>query len=118
MFHFEKPSRVGKAAVFIGGAGLGAVLMYVLDPERGKRRRALARDKAVSLAKDTGRAVARTSRDLGNRAKGVAAEVRSAVTSKREDTDGNGHDEPIGSRTGASKGAGAAARPPEPPGEI
>jgi hypothetical protein len=115
MFHLEKPSRIGQAAVFIGGAGLGAALMYVLDPERGRRRRALARDKAVSFAKDTGRAVARTSRDLGNRAKGVAAEVRSAVA-KREDSDGNGHDEATGSHRGASKSA--PPRPPEPPGGI
>jgi hypothetical protein len=46
-----------RTATLIGGLGLGAGLMYVFDPDRGKRRRAMARDKAESLWKDSGRAV-------------------------------------------------------------
>ncbi|MEP6800340.1 MAG: hypothetical protein ABJC07_00275, partial [Acidobacteriota bacterium] len=60
-----------------------AALMYVLDPERGRRRRALARDRAVSIAGKTGDLVAKRSRDIANRAKGVAAEARSIF--ERED---------------------------------
>ena len=76
----------GRFAALLGGIGLGAAVMYVLDPEGGRRRRALARDKAVSLANKTSRAVEAKSRDLANRAKGVAAEARS----KMGDRGGNG----------------------------
>lgn len=59
--------------LLLGGATLGAGLMYILDPEGGRRRRALARDKAVHLSKTGGQALGKTSRDLLNRGKGVAA---------------------------------------------
>lgn len=87
MGYFVRSKSGGKTASLLTGIGLGAALMYVLDPERGRRRRALARDKAVAFANKTGRAVAKTSRDLGNRAKGVAAEVRSATSSRRDAAD-------------------------------
>ena len=69
----------GRFAALLGGIGLGAAVMYVLDPQGGRRRRALARDKAVSLANKTSQVVSARSRDLANRAKGVAAEARSIV---------------------------------------
>ncbi|MEP7132264.1 MAG: hypothetical protein ABI914_03815 [Acidobacteriota bacterium] len=84
-FFVEKKSG-GKTIAMLSGIGVGAALMFVLDPERGRRRRAMARDKAVSLANRTGDMVARRSRDLANRAKGVAAEARSVF--EREDGDG------------------------------
>lgn len=55
------------------GIGLGAALMYLTDPERGRRRRALVRDQFVSLATQTGRAIGPTTRDMRNRAQGLAA---------------------------------------------
>lgn len=54
----------------------GVGLMYVLDPERGARRRAILRDKlarGVDAAKD---GASTTARDLRNRARGMIAEVR------------------------------------------
>jgi uncharacterized membrane protein len=60
----------------IGALGLGAGLMYILDPHMGRRRRALARDKMIRFAHKTGDAVDVTSRDLKNRAIGVAAEAK------------------------------------------
>ena len=59
----------------IAGFGLGAVAMYVLDPVSGRRRRAIARDKAVSTAQDAVDTLQGTARDLTNRAKGVVAET-------------------------------------------
>lgn len=76
-FLAKDDSTIRAGAMLLGGLGLGAALMYVLDPERGKRRRALVRDKAVSASKKAGGSLGARSRDWKNRAKGVAAEVRS-----------------------------------------
>jgi hypothetical protein len=61
------------------GAGLGAGLMYLLDPQGGGRRRALARDKTVHVLHKGGDAVRKTSRHLGNRTKGLIAEAGSRL---------------------------------------
>ncbi|MGH9815870.1 MAG: BON domain-containing protein [Candidatus Acidiferrales bacterium] len=57
--------------------GAGATLMHFFDPNRGHRRRALVRDKAQSLAKDSNLWLRKAGRDIGNRARGFAAETRS-----------------------------------------
>lgn len=62
------------------GAGLGAGLMYVLDPVQGNRRRALIRDKMIRAARRTRDAGGATRRDMGNRLQGIAATVRSRLT--------------------------------------
>ena len=72
---------MNRQLTLIGGGGLGASLMYLLDPERGGRRRALLRDKLVSAASQTPDCVGTTARDLGNRARGLVAEAGSLFTS-------------------------------------
>ena len=73
-------SRGGSAGLTIlYGIGIGAALMYILDPDQGRRRRALLRDKLVSMSNKTSRAVGRTSRDLRNRAQGVVHEAGSML---------------------------------------
>lgn len=62
---------------FLGGAALGAGLMFVLDPDRGRRRRAFARDKAIHLVKKSDLAIQKIGRDMENRAHGAWAEARS-----------------------------------------
>ena len=37
----------------LGGAALGALTMFLMDPDRGNRRRALAKDKVHSMATRT-----------------------------------------------------------------
>jgi hypothetical protein len=59
------------------GAGVGAGLMYLLDPQGGKRRRALARDKAVSAAHKSGDSLRKASKHVGDRGKGIYAVVGS-----------------------------------------
>ena len=69
----------------VGGLGLGAALMYFLDPERGRRRRHMVRDQLVHAGRVAGDAVGTTSRDLRNRARGTAAAARARVTSDEPD---------------------------------
>jgi len=62
-------------ALSVGAAGTGAAMMYLFDPERGKRRRAYVGEKAGRAARVAGREVERNSRDLANRARGAAIEA-------------------------------------------
>ena len=60
----------------IAGAGLGALAMFLLDPDRGGRRRALVRDKAALAARKTRDGAGAAARDVMNRTRGVAAATR------------------------------------------
>jgi hypothetical protein len=71
----------------LAAAGLGALVMYLLDPDGGRRRRARMRDRLVSAAHRTTDAVDATSRDVGNRARGVVAELRGRLSSAPVDDD-------------------------------
>lgn len=77
---FQTHSNKGRTATLLGGIGIGAALMYLLDPDRGARRRALARDKARHFGRITGERLGARSRDLRNRAQGVAARIRREKT--------------------------------------
>jgi gas vesicle protein len=70
-------------SILTGGtlAGLvtGAALMYLLDPERGRRRRAVARDKITSNLRRLRRAAEAKARDLRNRTEGAIAESSRAL---------------------------------------
>ena len=57
----------------IGGLGIGAGVMYFLDPSRGRRRRALVKDKFYSLWNRSGDAVDTTARNVRDRFTGAAA---------------------------------------------
>ena len=57
-----------------GYLGLGAGLMYLLDPDRGRRRRAMARDRIARAVNILGSATKITARDLSHRAQGILAE--------------------------------------------
>lgn len=70
---------MNKILMVLGGIGLGAGLMYLLDPQGGRGRRSVIRDKAMSAATKTGGAIGSKSRDIANRAHGVITETRSAV---------------------------------------
>jgi len=63
--------------------------MFLLDPDRGRRRRALARDKAIHLAKSTEKIVVARSRDLGNRASGATSRIRSLIRGEAASTSAN-----------------------------
>jgi hypothetical protein len=66
-------------AEIVGGAALGAAAMYVLDPDRGRRRRALARGKARRAVADIGNFFAVAARDAANRMHGLRARARRLI---------------------------------------
>jgi hypothetical protein len=65
--------RDNQNALFVG-AGLGAALMFILDPARGARRRALVRDKTVKALRQSSRAIHNRGENIGHRLTGAAHE--------------------------------------------
>ena len=70
---------MNKTFPLVSGAGLGAGLMYFFDPDRGRRRRALARAKGNRWSRKTREFAGSTTRDVQNRAIGMRAAVRSWI---------------------------------------
>ena len=64
---------------FLLGVAVGALAMLIMDPQQGRRRRALVRDKLVHAGHVGRDYIESTSRDLRNRAHGVVAEIRSGM---------------------------------------
>jgi hypothetical protein len=62
----------------VGGAAVGAGLMYFFDPRMGRRRRAILRDQGVHYRKVARRAAGRKLRDLKNRGRGAVYHLRHA----------------------------------------
>src|SRR5437763_15093221 len=80
---YEKEYAMDRAFALLAGAGLGAGLMYILDPDLGRRRRALVRDKAVRLANKAQDAACVVSRDMQNRARGLASGDLSVLAGRK-----------------------------------
>ena len=76
---------MNRALVLIGGIGAGAVLIYLLDPARGRRRRKLLGDQMVRATRVSGEAAEGTARDVRNRGRGQLAELRARF--RREEVD-------------------------------
>jgi len=64
----------------LGAVGLGAAVMYLLDPARGRRRRHLIADRFTHTGRVAGDAIGTTRRDLANRTRGVVAAMRGRLT--------------------------------------
>jgi BON domain len=62
------------------GAGIGATSMFLLDPARGARRRALIRDKMAWARRKTADAAEATWNDVGNRVVGLQSRTRALFT--------------------------------------
>ncbi|HEY2817870.1 MAG TPA: BON domain-containing protein [Casimicrobiaceae bacterium] len=65
------------------GAALGAATMFIFDPNKGRRRRALVRDRARRSLMNAGHLLHVSARDLGHRARGVRATVRRFLKGNR-----------------------------------
>lgn len=71
----SRAALVVEAAPVLGGAVLGASLMYLFDPVRGVRRRALLRDRGRRQLRLAGAGVAGVAADFGRRSRGAAASL-------------------------------------------
>lgn len=60
----------------LAGIGIGALAAFIFDPSDGGRRRALVANKITRAARLTRDGLDATTRDMGNRARGVAASTR------------------------------------------
>lgn len=68
---------MNKKIALVGGLGLGAALMYLFDPDRGRGRREVIREKAEGAANKAGEYAEKMSRDIRDRASEVVAEAKS-----------------------------------------
>lgn len=85
-----QPSRTAARpalSTLLVGVGIGAALMYFLDPGRGARRRHVAADKALSVGRDLQRAMRNVTRDSTNRVRGTVAELRGQMSDEQVDDD-------------------------------
>src|SRR5437762_6431044 len=82
----------------VTGAAAGAALLFVLDPNRGAKRRAMLRDKLVRAGRVAREGVNAAARDMSNRARGVAASIRGRFS------DDNGSDDVVCERVRARLG--------------
>lgn len=76
---------MNKVLKYGAAIGLGTGIMFLLDPDRGKRRRALMADQFKSIARKASHGVGVTARDVRNRAQGLAAQVQSRLTGNNDE---------------------------------
>lgn len=74
----EKKGEGGISSTLVSAIA-GALAMYLLDPDRGRRRRAMARDQLVHLGHQTRRDSSVIAADIFNRVKGFVAETRASL---------------------------------------
>ncbi|MGE5525211.1 MAG: SRPBCC family protein, partial [Rhodospirillaceae bacterium] len=68
---------MARAITTLLAAALGAAGFYYLDPQRGRRRRALARDRYASVRAQLTRSLEPIRRDAANRVQGLTARLKS-----------------------------------------
>ena len=99
----DQDLQLGK---WLGGAALGAVVMYMLDPERGAPRRAVSAEKLRQLGRQTGDAMDKVVQGFGSRMgqSGVATAM-AGMGSADADRIGNGRYPDRDARTDGSTSA-------------
>jgi CBS domain-containing protein len=78
-------SQNNQSGLFFAGLGAGAALMFYLDPDRGRRRRALVRDQLTRTASGAAEAAESVRRDLSNQTRGAVARLRRRYREKTVD---------------------------------
>jgi hypothetical protein len=75
----EKDSSSGSACAVLAAFGLGAALMYLYDPQSGRRRRALLRDQVDHTVRKLQEAERAVVHDASQRAMGLMAQARRII---------------------------------------
>ena len=70
-----------------GLVAAGAAVMYFLDPQTGRRRRALARDRGTGAVREMEHSARVRGRDTSNRVRGAMAEAKSHMDDAPVDDD-------------------------------
>lgn len=83
----RQQQQEGTRTLFMFVVGLigGAALMYLFDPDRGARRRALLRDQVTKVVSEAEDAVESKMKDVSSRVEEVVNEVRNAADDTLED---------------------------------
>src|SRR5205823_4865528 len=81
----ERSEVMDRSLSLFAGIGLGVGLMYFLDPQTGRRRRALLRDQLISATSRLDDCLDATWSDVRQRAQGLAAEASSRLTREHPD---------------------------------
>ena len=74
--HFPEDRESGPAGLLLAGLGLGALVMYLADPDSGRRRRARLRDQYTRASHQLQHGADVVLRDASKRAAGTAAAMR------------------------------------------
>jgi osmotically-inducible protein OsmY len=70
---------MNRTETFALGVAVGAGMVYLLDPDKGRRRRALIRDQLLHVGHELDDAARSGSRHVRNRAFGLAHEARAGL---------------------------------------
>lgn len=72
---------IGRSTIrpFLLGGALGAVLAYLFDPDRGRRRRRVTRDRGLALLRHGEKRVARRAHRTAAQARGLSHRVRHSL---------------------------------------
>lgn len=85
---FAGAGRVAANIVTLAtGAGMGAGLMYLYDPNRGRARRRKLVDRASGFLRHNERELHKHGKDFLNRVEGVVSEVSASLTSQEKISD-------------------------------
>lgn len=82
-----KRVRVRNAVTIGMGVMIGALLMYLLDPERGRTRRVRISDQAAARGRDISESVGKVAEHQKGRARGVVHDVSTAFRTEQEHDD-------------------------------
>mgnify|MGYP003291198322 CR=1 FL=1 len=77
--------NMNRGLTFGTALGLGTAAMFLLDPDRGKRRRAMLRDKVNWCTRKTREGLRVTAGDFNNRARGITSTLQSKFSSAEID---------------------------------